>query len=81
MITLFVNNKNKKPIDFSISNLIQMRVNMDCKLVKNNDGIYLTYDVSNIEYLMEIINQHDDLPVYCKFDYIKQGSLYCIIAT
>lgn len=81
MITLFVNNKNNKPIDFSISNLIQMRVNMDCKLVKNNNGIYLTYNVSNIEKIMKIINEPDDLPVDCKFDYIKQGSLYCIIAT
>ncbi len=73
MITLFIQNKrkDKECLDFSISSLIQMRVNMDCKLVKNNNGIYLTYNVSNIDTIMDIINQNDDLPVTHKFNYIK----------
>lgn len=53
-----------------------------CKRINANGecyGLYLTYKcVSNIEKIIEIINEHDDLPVTHKFNYMKQGNYYLV---
>ncbi len=52
-----------------------------CKRVNNKNecyGLYLTYNVSNIETIMNIINEPDDLPIVHTFNYRKVGMYYVV---
>ena len=55
----------------------------NCRRMNNKNesyGLYLTYDVPNIETIMQIINEADILQIDYVFNYSKQGLVYVIYA-
>ncbi len=61
-----------------------MRTNVkNCRRMNNKNecyGLYLTYNVPNIDKIMQIINEPDALQIDANFTYCIQGSVYIIQA-